>query len=111
MMSTALLTRLLHVPPYTLCNILPKLHLVLRNCFQFLAMENDLLQEMDQTMLNSGKNTVDKERLEELVRGEKIVKITSCDAVVFNGHVVIQKLAPPSSSTTNVTFQERRHVL
>jgi len=69
-------------------------------------METELLQEMDQTMLHSGKNTVDKEKLEELVRGEKIVKRTSCDAVIFNGHVVIQKLAPPSSSTTNVTFQE-----
>jgi len=67
-------------------------------------METELLQEMDQTLLNSVKNTVDKERLEELVTGEKIVKITSCDVV--NGHAVIQKLAPPSSSTTNVTFQE-----
>jgi len=69
-------------------------------------METELLEEMDHTMLNSGKNTVDKERLEELVRGEKIVKITLCDAVIFNGHAVIQKLASPSTSTTNVTFQE-----
>jgi len=60
---------------------------------------------MDQTLLNSVKNTADKERLEELLTGEKIVKITLCDAVIFNGHAIIQKLAPPSSSTTNVTFQ------
>jgi len=45
-------------------------------------------------------------KLEELVPGEKIVKITACDAVIFDGHAVIQQLTPPTSSTTNVTFQE-----
>jgi len=42
-------------------------------------------------------------KLEELVTGEKIVNITVCGAVIFDGHAVIQKLTPPSKKWRNVS--------
>lgn len=47
-----------------------------------------------------------KHNLEEFVVVDTIVKITACDAAIVDEHAVIQKLAPPSSLTANVTFHE-----
>ena len=44
-------------------------------------------------------------KLEDLLPGDKISKINVCDAVVFDGHAVIQMLAPPSTSI-KTTFKE-----
>jgi len=64
----------------------------------------------DQGLMVSCAKSDFMHKLEELVPGEKIVKITACDAVIFDGHAVIQKLPPPTSSTTNVTFKKWRQV-
>ena len=44
-------------------------------------------------------------KLDDLVPGDKISKINVCDAVIFDGHAVIQMLAPPSTSI-KTTFKE-----
>lgn len=38
-------------------------------------------------------------KLEEMIPGDKITAIASCDAMVFDGHAIIQTLLPPSHAT------------
>ena len=38
-------------------------------------------------------------KLEELVSGERIIQVDGCDALIFDGHAVIQSLSPPYSPT------------
>ena len=56
-------------------------------------------------MISSAKSQF-LHRLEDILPGEKITEIGSADAMLFDGHAVIQSLPPPNSAVQKTTFRD-----